>query len=311
MPGTLPRVTRRYVNHHLDSTRWRVFEPRDDDVIVTTSYKAGTTWMQQILHLLVFKGDPEAAPVPLVSPWLDARFHGPLGEVAERLAGQTHRRFVKSHLPLDGLPYHPQIRYVIVARDARDVFMSLWNHYENYTEAMLERLNDMDGWSGEPFPAAHGDLHRMWRDWMTRGWFEWESEGWPFWSNLHHTRTYWEHRQLPNLLFVHYSDLLADPAGQIQRVADFLEIGLTPAELEATVKLSSIDVMRARVKQHADEQLRQVFKGGAEAFFYRGANGRWRDVLGADDLELYEEAKRRLLPPDCAAWLERGWLGSA
>jgi aryl sulfotransferase len=305
----LPAVTRRYVNHHLDSTRWRVFEPRDGDVIVTTSYKSGTTWMQQILHLLIFKGDPEAPPLPVASPWLDARFHGPLEEVAAQLAGQTHRRFVKSHLPLDGLPYFPQVRYVIVARDARDVFMSLWNHYENYTPAMLERLNDRDGWSGEPFPASDGDLHRLWRQWTTRGWFDWESEGWPFWSNLHHTRTWWEHRHLANLLFVHYADLLADPAGQILRVADFLGIGLGAAELEATLARSSIDVMRAGMKQLGDA--REMFKGGVDAFVYKGTNGRWRGVLGAEELELYEAARDRVLPPDCAAWLETGWLGAA
>ncbi len=308
MSQQMPRVTRRYVHHHLDSTRWRAFEPRDGDVVVTTSYKSGTTWMQQILHSLIFKGDPEAPPPFVASPWLDARFHGPLEEVAERLQGQTHRRFVKSHLPLDGLPYYPQARYVVVARDARDVFMSLWNHYGSYTDAVLERLNDMDGWSGEPLAPRHDDIRRLWRDWMTRGWFEWESEGWPFWSNLHHTQTYWEYRQLPNLLFVHYSDLLADPAGQIQRVADFLEIGLGAEELAAALELSSIDSMRTRMTQQADEFLRQIFKGGAETFVYKGTNGRWRGVLGDEDLELYAAAKRRVLTPDCARWLERGWL---
>jgi hypothetical protein len=29
-------------------------------------------------------------------------------------------------------------------------------------------------------------------------------------------------------------------------------------------------------------------------------------VLAPDDLALYEEAKRRVLTPDCAAWLESG-----
>ena len=60
--------TRVYINHHLDSTRWNGFQPRDDDVIITTSYKSGTTWTQQILHQLVFKGDPEALPITLCSP---------------------------------------------------------------------------------------------------------------------------------------------------------------------------------------------------------------------------------------------------
>lgn len=304
-----PTVTRKYLNHHLDSTRWRVFEPRDDDIVVSTSYKSGTTWMQQILHLLVFRGDPDAPPTPLASPWLDARFHEPLAEVAANLTSQSHRRFVKSHLPLDGLPYHPQVRYVVVARDPRDVFMSLWNHYTNYTDSMLDRLNDMEGWSGEPFPRAPGDIRRFWRDWMTRGWFEWESEGWPFWSNLHHTGSWWPWRELPNVLLVHYSDLLADPSGQIRRIAETLGFELSGEGLEAIVRFSSFDTMRAVVRERADERMREVFKGGAEAFFYKGTNGRWREVLSADDLTLYEEAKRRVLPPDCADWLERGWIG--
>jgi hypothetical protein len=34
------------------------------------------------------------------------------------------------------------------------------------------------------------------------------------------------------------------------------------------------------------------------------------DVLTTEDLELYQQAKRRVLPPDCAEWLETGWLGA-
>ena len=311
MAAALPQVTRDYVHHHLDSRRWRIFEPRDDDIIVTTSYKSGTTWMQQILYLLIFKEDLEAPPLPLTSPWLDARFHGPLEEVRAGLAAQTHRRFVKSHLPFDGLPYFPNVKYVIVARDTRDVFMSLWNHYSNYTDAMMERLNDQSEWSGKLLARAPENIRQCWRDWISRGWFPWESEGWPFWSNLHHTQSYWDFRQLDNLLFVHYSDLLADPAGQIQRVAAFLDISLASAELEQIIERSSFDHMKAEFKEKGDALLRDQFKGGSDAFIYKGTNGRWRDELSADDLALYEDAKRRVLSPDCAAWLESGWLGAA
>jgi len=299
--------TRRYVNHHLDSTRWEVYTPRDDDVVVTTSYKSGTTWMQQIVHLLFFKGDPEAPPLPLASPWVDARFHGPREELAAQLEAQTHRRFLKSHLPLDGLPIHPQVRYVVVARDARDVFMSLWNHWSSYTENVLARLED--GNPGPAFPACHGDIHRAWREWITRGWFEWESEGWPFWSNLHHIQSYWEERRRDNLLLVHYADLLADPSGQIQRVADFLDVALTPQQLELAVRDSSFDRMKSRMKEQADTPLREFFRGGVDAFVYKGTNGRWREVLGPEELALHAAAVDRVLTPDCAAWLEGGWLG--
>ncbi|MEE8314687.1 MAG: sulfotransferase domain-containing protein, partial [Myxococcota bacterium] len=191
--------------------------------------------------------------------------------------------------------------------DARDVFMSLWNHYDNYTDAMMKSLNDL---GGEPFPHPPEDIHECWRNWITRGWFEWETEGWPFWSNLHHTRTYWEHRHLSNLLLVHYADLLADPQGQVRRVADFLDLELSPEELARTVRLASFDAMKVSFKRDFDERFRQRFRGGTDAFLFKGTNGRWRAVLSDEDLVLYEEAKRRVLTPDCAEWLERGWLDS-
>ena len=50
----LPQRSRLYQNHHFDSTRWDWFETRPDDIVVGTSYKAGTTWTQAILANLLF-----------------------------------------------------------------------------------------------------------------------------------------------------------------------------------------------------------------------------------------------------------------
>ena len=310
MTTELPSLTREYRNHHLDSTRWRIFEPRNDDIIVTTSYKSGTTWMQQILHLLIFKDAKDALPVGLVSPWIDARIHGPLVEMEAGIAAQTHRRFLKSHLPLDGLPYHPQVKYVVVARDARDVFMSFWNHYRNYTDDMMGRLNDRTGWTGDslPDPPDETAIHEVWRSWMTRGWFEWESEGWPFWGNLHHTETYWPYRDLDNIAFFHYADLLADLRGETSRLAAYLDIAVSDDEIDRVVESASFDQMRKDFEP-MDEILRGSFKGGSNAFIFKGTNGRWRDVLDDADLALYSAAKERVLTPECATWLENGWLG--
>jgi aryl sulfotransferase len=309
MKTQLPLCTREYRNHHLDSTRWNAIGLRDDDVVVTTSYKSGTTWMQQIVHSLIFKDTPDALPVRLVSPWIDSRFHGPIEELAANLDAQTHRRFMKSHLPLDGLPYHPHVKYVVVARDARDVFMSFWNHYRNYTDGMMERLNERTGWSGDslPDPPEEEAVHEVWREWMTRGWFEWESEGWPFWSNLHHTQSYWPYRNLDNIELFHYSDMLKDLPGQVARLAEYLEIALRKEELERVVDSATFDRMKVNLKP-MDAMFRNIFKGGSDAFMFKGTNGRWRDVLTSDDLALYEEAKERVLSPDCAEWIDSGWL---
>ena len=298
--------TRVYRNHHLDSARWDAIEPRDGDVVITTSYKSGTTWTQHIVGQLVLRGVANAPPPRMVSPWIDARFHIPLDVLVPMVAAQTHRRFLKSHLAADGLPYRPGTRYIVVARDARDVFMSLVNHYAAYTDVAMASLNDDPTLA--KIEAFDGDVKKLWRNWITRGSFAWESDGYPFWGNFHHAASYWPHRHLENVLLVHYNDLKADLPGEIRRIGDFLGVELRDDEVATVARESHIDRMR-EVATETEDLLAPFFEGGASRFFFKGTNGRWRDVLEADDLALYEEAKHRLLTPECAAWLERGYRG--
>ena len=298
--------TRTYKNHHLDSTRWDAVEPRDGDVVITTSYKSGTTWTQGIVGQLLLRDVPNAPPTPLASPWVDSRFHMPLDVMAPMIAAQTHRRFLKSHLAADGLPYRKGTRYIVVGRDARDVFMSLVNHYAAYTDAALERFND--DLALPRFERFDGDVKKLWRNWIGRGYFAWESEGHPWWGNLHHTASYWPHRTCENVLFVHYADLKADLPGEVRRIAAFLGVPMDDTECARVVRECQIDRMREKALE-GDDPLSGFFEGGAKRFFFKGTNGRWRDVLDADDLALYEEAKRRVLAPECAAWLEAGRKG--
>ena len=312
---SLPWPTRVYQNHHLDSTRWRDYRPRAGDIIVTTSYKAGTTFTQQILLQLLYGMQDPLPQLGELSPWIDARFMPvPLEQIYAGLEQQQGRRFIKSHLPLDGLPYFEQVKYLVVGRDPRDVFMSLVNHYGNYTEFAYAALNGGDR-VGDSMPAFPDDVHELWRGWISRGWFEWESEGYPFWGNMHHTQTYWDYRHLPNFLFVHYADLLADLEGSVRRIAAFIDHEPSEDDVARVVREASF----ANVKKQAitaddaaapDEP--RIFAGGQNAFIFKGTNGRWKDVLGEQDLELYEQAKRRVLEPDCARWLEQGgWAEQA
>src|SRR5690349_16062238 len=86
-----------------DSTRWDGFPLRADDIVISTPAKCGTTWMQMICALLVFQSAELPAPLSTISPWLDMLTR-PRDDVFADLAAQTHRRFIKTHLPLDGLP---------------------------------------------------------------------------------------------------------------------------------------------------------------------------------------------------------------
>jgi aryl sulfotransferase len=147
MKKSMPQRTRTYQNHHIDSLRWDHFKPRNDDIVIATPYKSGTTWMQGIVGSLIL---PEEKDPTKASPWIDNRVW-PIDEVINDLEEQTHRRFIKTHLLLDGLIYYPQIKYIVVGRDARDVFMSLWNHYRSFTPLSYERFNNTPGRVGDPF----------------------------------------------------------------------------------------------------------------------------------------------------------------
>lgn len=309
MPNPLPTVTHIYQNHHIDSTRWQSFQPRPDDIIIATSYKSGTTWTQGILRQLVFLNQADKPPLDDLSPWLDRR-RTPVQEVLDELEAQTHRRFIKTHLALDGIPYHPQVKYIVVARDPRDVCMSLWNHYSNYTPEQYSNVNDTPGRVGPPIPQCPADIHEFTRNWITRSWFDWETEGYPFWGNLHHTASWWAYRHLDNILFVHFKDLLANLALEVCRIADFLNITVPDSALPEIARRVSLETMRSEAEQ-TDAGLVKSFQGGAKTFFYRGINGRWKDVLTPDELELFQIAITNNLTPDAAAWIEHGKAGLA
>src|SRR5258708_9631282 len=172
MSVSLPAVQHTYQNHTLDSTRWNRFVPRNDDIIIATPYKSGTTWMQNIVLHLIFQ-DLQPRDINEFSPWLDIRL-SPLDETIGKLEAQKHRRCIKSHLPLDGLPYFPQVKYIVVGRDARDVFMSMWNHHSNYIPEVYEGMNNTPGRVGDPMPPCPANIRDFWRGWISRRWFEWE-----------------------------------------------------------------------------------------------------------------------------------------
>jgi aryl sulfotransferase len=300
-----PATTRIYVNHHLNSLRWSRVRFRDDDIVISTSYKAGTTWTQRIVSLLIFGAGPLPARLGQLSPWIDARFEPrTIEQVVVMIDAQRHRRFLKSHLPLDALPWDERVKYVCVARDGRDVFMSLANHYGAYTDLAYQLLNSGPDFAGEPIPRCPNDIHVLFDGWLHRASFPWEQDGWPMWSHFSQVQSFWNFRDEPNIYLLHYADLKADLRGEMERLADFLGIAVPAETWPALVEEAGFEAMKRDALEHDEGP--SIFEGGANTFFFKGTNGRWRDVLTADELREYDKAVARALTPDCAEWLEKG-----
>ncbi len=138
-----PVKTREMHNHHIDSTFWNDIKFRDDDIVIATYAKSGTTWLQQIVSQLIFEGQ-ENLPTAEMSPWVDLRI--PPREVKlPMIEAQEHRRFLKTHLPVDALVFSEKAKYIYIARDARDVMWSMYNHHVTANEMWYDALNNTPG----------------------------------------------------------------------------------------------------------------------------------------------------------------------
>jgi aryl sulfotransferase len=279
---------------HADSRVWSRFERRPGDVIISTPPKSGTTMMQGIVWALLWAdGDAPADPWE-VGPWLDERLP-PESDRCAQLAEQQHRRFLKTHSPADAIPIDDDCRYIVVYRDLRDVVMSWANHRVAMRPEFIEFMNQAAAVDGvEPLDAVwDGDYDRI-IDELDR---EFDVTG--------HLASWWQLRERRGVLFVHFNDLRTDLDGEMRRIAAFVGAAVPDDHWDETVRRCSIDAMRELGR--ANEEIAIVFDGGADAFFHLGTNRRWEGVLS--DLQLGRLADMvATLPPDAAAWLERGSL---
>ena len=291
-----PKKTRELQTLHLDSTIWNEFKFRDGDIIISTYGKSGTTWMQQIISQMLFAGDTEM-DTQAMSPWVD--YVIPPKEVKlAALEAQTHRRFVKTHLPVDALVYSPKAKYIYIGRDGRDVLWSFYNHHSSGTEAMYNGLNNRPGRVGPPLEPPPADIREYWHAWFEREGYPY----WPFWENI---RSWWEIRHLPNILMVHFDVLRKQLPEQMRRIARFLDIPIDEAKWDTIVEHCTFEWMR----EHGEKivPLRgALWVGGTKTFINKGTNGRWRDTLTAEESAEYEAKALAELGPECARWLATG-----
>jgi aryl sulfotransferase len=295
----------------IDSRRWGRYRPRPDDIVISTYPKCGTTWMQRIVSLLVLK-TPEPQPVMTISPWIDRRFGPPLDAVMGEIEAQTHRRFLKAHLPADAMPLFDEVKYIHVARDGRDACMSYHNHCTALTDEVLGRFDEIgreDAAVGRPYPRPPADASEFFHRWITRGELAGEEDGCPMMSFFPFVQSWWDVRQRPNVLLVHYNDLKTDLPGQMTRIARFLDIEVDDALWPRLVEAAQFEAMR-RDGETLMANVASIFRGGKETFFFKGTNGRWRDIISSEDLALYDAKVGALLSADCADWVEGGSLKS-
>lgn len=296
-----PTRLHRYETATQDSIRWDAYRPRVGDIIVTTAPKCGTTWTQMLCALLLH-GPALPAPLSRLSPEFD-RLAVPVETLMDELDAQVGPRIIKTHTPLDGLPWFDEVRYVHCARDPRDAFLSMVDNMQNLSDRAMapvrERLGLLDTFA---FPT---DPNAFFPVWITNPVHSWMEDGFPTGSVLHAARAVWPYRGLSNLHLLHYRDLRLDLEGEMRRLADFLGVRVAADDWPALLDAAGFSAMQAG----ADDVAPGAHLGdwtSNRAFFKRARLDEWRAVLNAENQALYEELAPKRVAPPMRAWLEGG-----
>ncbi len=296
----------RYRNLVFDSARWEGFAFRGDDIVISTPAKCGTTWTQMICALLIFRTTQFGKSLDLISPWLEMLTRD-RDEVVGDLEAQKHRRFIKSHTPLDGLPWDDDVTYICVGRDPRDVGLSWDNHMTNLDVAALlgarqeaVGLDDVAEMLAQSPPVrTDTQIDRFW------AWVDDPAppeEATSLRSTLHHLSTFWSARLRPNVVLLRYEDLKSDLEGQMRALSSRLGIAVDEDGWAELVEAATFDQMRQRADQIVPNSTNALWHDNRQ-FFHRGTSGQWRTLLDEDDLVRYRARVADLVPAELDDWV--------
>ena len=216
-------ATRNKFMHTAESVRvGRAFKPRRSDIFVVTYPKCGTTWMTQIVHALRSKGDMGYGEITEVVPW-DILAHD-CGQKLDAPQQGFSPRVYKSHEAERDIPKGG--RYVYVARDPLDAFLSFFKFLPAYTGLR----------AGDITPEQFADAI-----------FAGASHSGQIWG---HMLGWWARRKDPDVLWVFFEDLLADLPGSVRRIAEWGGLPSDEAAVRAACAVSSFEFMSAEANVH-------------------------------------------------------------
>ena len=286
-----PPPRKPYKGSITDTDRWNAVDLRAGDVFVCTPPKCGTTWTTSIVTMLC-AGRTDIAPQKLIH-WLDASFM-PLDDVVDGLRAQDGQRCIKSHTPMDGIPWRADAHYITVYRHPIDMMLSLRKHLANEVS------------TGDDHPYLQ-DADTALKSFATKEPTDYDDD--TLATFLTHFRASVQMPRPDNLLILHYADMLAAPRAAIAQIAAHIGIDADDALLDAVTEATSFGNMKAnpdRFTPYADKG----YWHDPQAFFHSAGTRKWEGEVSDEALALYHAKMTANLPADQIDWLENGSKGA-
>ena len=258
------------------------FKPRASDVLITTAPKAGTTWMQQILHQLRTGGDADFDSIDAVVPWLELQREGmSLHDIISRFENIHDPRIFKTHCTYEQTPGSETVKIIMSSRDPRDCCVSFYHHVMDMTEDARKRVG---------FDQYHAldDVFEAWLQYAA--WYR-------------NIQSWWPHFHDDNVLWLRYEDMKRSAENSIDQIITFLGWDITPDQRSKVLEYSSFEWM----KTHSEKFTRQggsaepSFKPGG--FIRKGRVGDHKTKLSTEKERRILEKARQWLVPECLEFL--------
>ncbi|ROT80799.1 estrogen sulfotransferase [Penaeus vannamei] len=261
---------------------------RASDVLIMTYPKCGTTWTQEVVWTMRNNPNldhPKASiPVKARSPFVDSDMLTHMGKdvhnnellemvkdivphpdpdeglALQMTANLPDPRTIKTHLPFSLMT--PDLldtaKVIYVARNPKDVVLSFLHH---------SRLMKSMSYVG----SLEQYVDYFVNDQLIYG---------PYWEHL---REAWPRRDHPNMHFLFYEDMKADPKAELRKLNQFLGTDLTEEQLQKIAHYTSFEEMKKRdevfYQTRGTKRVNTEVSKKDGGFYRKGEAGSWRGQL--------------------------------
>lgn len=282
---------------------WSSLPFRDNDIIIASTIKSGTTWLQQIVSQLVFKGNFNGK-MNNVSIWLDTLRNLNEEEIIELIEKQEHRRFFKTHSPASIVlnNRNKNTKYIFITRDFRDVVWSFYNHFINSKYVVRENNEFIDTIRRM---KKSSNPYEFWNITMENIDFFKKCKSYKIiWSYFYTIKTWLENKNNDNILILHFNDLKKDLKGNINKISEFLGYDYDEEIMDEVYKKSTFEWMKGNSKKCAPV----LFKNNSSNFINKGTNKRWKNSLTQNDILKYKNLIKSFFNENETIWIENGGI---
>ncbi|XP_041129030.1 sulfotransferase 1 family member D1-like [Polyodon spathula] len=252
------------------------FRARSDDLLIATYPKAGTTWTQEIVDLILNDGDAEKcrrAPTHKRMPFLEMFPLVSLESGVSDLDKMPSPRVIKTHLPIQLVPqsfWDNNCKVIYMARNAKDSVVSYF-HFDR-----MNRIQPDPGpWDQYLHKFMHGQL------------------GWGYWYD--HVKGYWREKETKRILYLLYEDMKENPRDEVIRVMRFLERSLPDDIINRIVELTSFSVMKENPMANSSTVPYSVFDRSVSTFMRKGEVGDWQNHFSPEESRLFDEHYEKMM----------------